>query len=184
MYGWLWLPLALALATAGGTVYVRRAMRHEAGRRRLLPLLRPVMRVMNPRVRRAVDRRESPFGVLHHRGRRSGAAYHTPIAVGRRPGGVLVPLMYGPGTDWCRNVLAAGRCTLTFEGAEVALTDPRVVPARVAEAHLTAETRREWQGLGVARYLSLTYAPRAGGPGARAGAPPPRPPLPDRRTPC
>jgi deazaflavin-dependent oxidoreductase (nitroreductase family) len=160
MVGWLWLPLTAAGVIAWATVYFRRATRTEAGRKRLLPLLRPVMRVMNPRVKRAVERRESPFGVLHHIGRRSGAAYHTPVAVGRTPGGVFVPLMYGPGTDWCRNIVAAGRCTLTFDGQELALTAPEVVPASVAEAQLPAETLRRWRGQGIAHYLSLAYAPR------------------------
>jgi deazaflavin-dependent oxidoreductase (nitroreductase family) len=116
------------------------------------------MRVMNPRVIRAVERRESAFGVLHHRGRRSGASYHTPVAVGRTSDGVLVPLMYGARTDWCRNILAAGSCTLTFDGEDLALTAPEVVLAQVAESQLSAETLKEWQGQGIARYLKLLFA--------------------------
>ena len=161
MNGWVWVLVGLTVlgvVGAGGRAYFRTAIRNEAGRKRLLPLLRPVMRVMNPRVMRAVERRESPFGVLHHVGRRSGAARHTPIAVGRTPTGVAIPLMYGPGTDWCRNVLAAGRCTVMFEGEELALTQPRVAPASAVEEQLAPETLREWQGMGIARYLLLTSA--------------------------
>ena len=170
MYGWRWLALSMALAIVSATVYISKALRNEAGRVRLLPVLRPVMRVMNPRVLRAVERRESPFGVLRHVGRRSGAAYHTPVAVGRTPDGVLVPLMYGPGADWCRNILAAGRCTLTFRGEEAALTAPEVVLPGVAEPQLPAETLREWRGQGIAHYLSLKYAPRVAGAAAPAAA--------------
>jgi len=36
-------------------------------------------------------------------------------------------------TDWCKNVLAAGWCTLTLNGGQHALTDPDVIPARDAE---------------------------------------------------
>jgi hypothetical protein len=65
--------------------------------------------------------------------------------------------------------LAAGRCALTFDGKELALTAPEVVPPGVAEAQLPAETLREWQGHGIAHYLSLKYAPRV--EGERAPAP-------------
>jgi deazaflavin-dependent oxidoreductase (nitroreductase family) len=140
-------------------MYFRRAVRSEAGRIHLLPALRPVMRVMNPRTVRAVARRQSPFSVLHHVGRRSGVEYHTPVAAARTSDGVLVPLMYGPGTDWCRNILAAGRCTLTFDGEELALAAPEVVRAAVAEPQLPAETQQRWLGQGIEHYLSLRYAP-------------------------
>ncbi len=157
MTGAFW-PLLLATTAIGcATIYVRSALRTEAGRRRLLPVLRPVMRVMNPRVIRAVDRQESDFGVLHHIGRRSGVPYHTPVAIGRTPEGVLIPLMYGPDTDWCRNIVAAGHCTLTVDGEELALTTPEVLPAPVAETRLSPEVLSRWRGEGIARYLSLQY---------------------------
>ena len=49
------------------------------------------------------------FGVVVHRGRRSGNQYRTPVNVFPRPGGrYVVALTYGPDTDWLKNVLAAG----------------------------------------------------------------------------
>jgi hypothetical protein len=44
----------------------------------------------------------------------------------------VVALTYGPGTDWVRNVLAAGECRLERRGRRVRLVNPRVVrdPAR------------------------------------------------------
>jgi hypothetical protein len=115
-------------------------------------VLRPVMRLMNPRIARAVERQQSRFGVLHHVRRRSGVEYHTPVAAARTPDGVLVPLIYGPGTDWCRNILKAGYCTLTFDGEELALAVPRVVGTAIAEPQLPLETLRG----GRARALSTT----------------------------
>jgi deazaflavin-dependent oxidoreductase (nitroreductase family) len=152
------LVLCATLLIASASVYLRRAVTSEAGRIRLLPLLRPVMRVMNPRTIRAVERRRSPFGVLHHVGRRSGAQYHTPVAAARTSDGVLVPLMYGPDTDWCRNILAAGHCRLTFDGEELALTAPHVVRAAVAESQLPPEAQQRWLGQGIEHYLSLKHA--------------------------
>ena len=67
------------------------------------------------------------FGVVIHHGRRSGRAYRTPVNVFRRPGGVLIALTYGPGSDWVRNVLAEGGCTLETHGRHFRLRDPRLV---------------------------------------------------------
>jgi deazaflavin-dependent oxidoreductase (nitroreductase family) len=154
----LWILLSVIISISGAAVYVTKALRSEAGRKRLLPLLRPLMHVINPRMVRAIERRRSSFGVVHHSGRRSGRAYHTPVDVGRTPSGVLVPLPYGPETDWCRNVLAAGRCTLTVDGEEVALTAPEVLLPVVAEAQLPTGKLREWRRDGIAHYLSLKRA--------------------------
>jgi deazaflavin-dependent oxidoreductase (nitroreductase family) len=151
--------LGVTLVIAAASTYFGRAVKTEAGRIRLLPVLRPVMRLMNPRTIRAVERRQSPFGVLHHVGRRSGVEYHTPVAAARTSEGVLVPLMYGPDTDWCRNILAAGHCTLTFDGEELALTAPQVVRAAIAEPQLPAEVQQRWLGQGIEHYLSVSYAP-------------------------
>jgi len=160
MHRRLWLALLIAVSIGSATMRVNAMLRTERGRRRLFPVLRLIMRVMNPRMIRAVESGESPFGVLHHVGRRSGISYDTPVAVGRTAEGVIVPLMYGPGTAWCRNILAAGQCTLTFEGEEMVLTAPEVITPPNAEARLSAETLHEWHGQGMAHYLSLVDARR------------------------
>ena len=72
------------------------------------------------------------LGILIHRGRRTGRAYRTPLAVFRRPGGYAIALTYGPEAEWVHNVLAAGGAVLERGGVRRRLTDPRVVrdPAR------------------------------------------------------
>lgn len=72
-------------------------------------------------------RRLPGWGVVCHRGRKSGRAFETQVNVFRRPGGYVVALTYGPGTDWVKNVLAAGECDLVTRHRRVHLTDPRVV---------------------------------------------------------
>jgi hypothetical protein len=52
--------------------------------------------------------------------------------------------MYGPGTDWCRNILAAGHCTLTFDGEALVLAGPDVIRAAIAEPQLPAEVQQRW----------------------------------------
>jgi deazaflavin-dependent oxidoreductase (nitroreductase family) len=66
------------------------------------------------------------FGVIVHRGRRSGRVYRTPVAAIRRPGGYVVALPYGVG-DWTKNVVAAGGCELQKRRGLVRLTNPRLV---------------------------------------------------------
>jgi deazaflavin-dependent oxidoreductase (nitroreductase family) len=67
------------------------------------------------------------FGVVTHRGRRSGAEFHTPVSVFPKPGRVVFALTYGADSDWVRNVLAAGSCDLHSRGRTVHLVDPRIV---------------------------------------------------------
>ncbi len=66
------------------------------------------------------------FGVVIHRGRRSGTQYQTPINVFVRDGGYLVALTYGPDADWVKNVLAAGGCEIRTRRREHRLTSPRL----------------------------------------------------------
>lgn len=66
------------------------------------------------------------FGVIVHTGRKTRRRFHTPVNVFRRPGGYVVALTYGPDSDWVRNVLAAGGCTLETRGRTVRLTRPRL----------------------------------------------------------
>lgn len=67
------------------------------------------------------------LGLVVHRGRTSARQYRTPVNVFPRPGGrYVVALTYGPGTDWVRNVIAAGGCELLTRGRHVELTAPRL----------------------------------------------------------
>lgn len=79
-------------------------------------------RVFNPR---AIAGGRWP--VLTHVGRTSGTTYRTPLDAHPVDGGYVFVLVYGSGSDWVRNVLAAGRADLRVEGQQVELTAPRVV---------------------------------------------------------
>jgi deazaflavin-dependent oxidoreductase (nitroreductase family) len=59
------------------------------------------------------------FGVIIHRGRRSGRVYETPINVFRCSDGYVVALTYGAGADWVRNVLTVGACDLITRGSRM-----------------------------------------------------------------
>ncbi len=97
------------------------------------------------------------FAVLHHRGRRSGRRYRIPVNVFVHGDRYLVALTYGPDTDWLRNVLAAGRCTLTTRGRVVALRSPRVYrdPSR---AGMPLPVRLVLARIGVEEFLEMRAA--------------------------
>src|SRR5262245_3636770 len=66
------------------------------------------------------------FGVMVHSGRKTHRQYRTPVNVFRRSGNYVVALTYGPDTDWVRNVLASGECTLETRGRTIRLSRPRL----------------------------------------------------------
>jgi deazaflavin-dependent oxidoreductase (nitroreductase family) len=65
--------------------------------------------------------------VLNHVGRSSGKRYRTPLDAHRVNGGYLFILVYGSGSDWVKNVLAAGTAVLEIDGDEIDLVSPRLV---------------------------------------------------------
>jgi hypothetical protein len=71
------------------------------------------------------------LGALHHVGRRSGRRYVTPLSAYRLGDGFVLGVAY-PDVGWCRNVLAAGKCTPTWNGKEYALERPELIPATEA----------------------------------------------------
>jgi deazaflavin-dependent oxidoreductase (nitroreductase family) len=64
------------------------------------------------------------FGIVQHRGRKSGREFSTPINIFRRDGGYVVCLTYGVKSDWMRNVLAAGECSVITRRRTYRLVNP------------------------------------------------------------
>ena len=81
---------------------------------------------INPVARRLAGR-FPPFILVRHVGRTSGTRYDTPVWGFRQPGGFLIVLTYGPGTDWLRNLQAAGTCEGVYGKMTYTLTEPRIV---------------------------------------------------------
>jgi deazaflavin-dependent oxidoreductase (nitroreductase family) len=68
------------------------------------------------------------WAAVAHRGRTSGRTYTTPVAIAAStPDAVYIALPWGPGTDWVRNLQAAGGGTVRWKGASYAATEPTVV---------------------------------------------------------
>ena len=69
---------------------------------------------------------------LSHTGRTSGKPYETPVAVIPTDSTFIIALPWGRGTDWVRNVRAAGGCTIRWRGADYACSEPEFVDQEVA----------------------------------------------------
>jgi deazaflavin-dependent oxidoreductase (nitroreductase family) len=83
-----------------------------------------------------------PLAVVHHRGRKSGRAYRTPVVAFRTAGGFVVPMTYGRDVDWGRNLIAAGGGEIVQMGRHYAVRRPRIVGGDRARTHLPALVRR------------------------------------------
>jgi hypothetical protein len=99
------------------------------------------------------------LGALHHIGRRSGRTYVTPLSAYRLGEGFVLGVAY-PEVDWCRNVSAAGKCTLTWNGKKYALERPELIPAAQAMKAYSLLVKPFAVGPGTKTFLWLHPADR------------------------
>jgi deazaflavin-dependent oxidoreductase (nitroreductase family) len=120
--------------------------------------LRGAARAFNPLVLSFAGTRLMPlYGVLRHRGRRSGKLFRTPVVVRPTIHGFIVPMPWGERTDWYRNVRAAGECVIRWKGREYPLIQPEVISAAEAEASFGAKQAAMMTRLGISRCLQLRH---------------------------
>jgi hypothetical protein len=76
------------------------------------------------------------YSALKHIGRSSGREYVSPLTAYPLGDGFVMAVLYGEAAkvDWCRNVMAAGRCVLKTGGQEYVLEKPEIIPASKALA--------------------------------------------------
>lgn len=128
--------------------------------RRLQDRLRVVNKhVLNPVLLRLAGRRYVPYGLVRHEGRRSGRTYDTPVLVGTTGDRVVVPLIYGADTDWCRNVRAAGECTVLWQGRAYRATSPRLVEPGEAPGAFPGWAHPLIRAAGAREYLAMDRGP-------------------------
>jgi deazaflavin-dependent oxidoreductase (nitroreductase family) len=108
------------------------------------------------------------YGVITHTGRRSGKTFRTPVVVRPTGDGFIVPMPWGEGTDWYRNVRAAGGCVIRWKGRDYPLTQPEVIddPAAVRGAFGPFQ-RAAMTRLGIDRWLRLRHRARPNQPPVR-----------------
>jgi hypothetical protein len=76
----------------------------------------------------------------------------------RVEGGFILPLPYGTGVDWLRNVLAAGRATITVGGQTYDVAEPVIIGADAAGPQLSCRRRQAFQRFSIDKYVKLTLA--------------------------
>lgn len=139
--------MARTLATSSTT----RSERPLAGR--IFGLFTPVL---NQLVTRIAGRRYVPLYVLlRHRGRRSGRTYATPVVGMRVPGGFAIPMAFGEGADWYRNIVAEGGASLRRHGTEHHLANPMAIDPDSAGSPFPSWQRPVFRALGIRRFLFL-----------------------------
>jgi deazaflavin-dependent oxidoreductase (nitroreductase family) len=95
------------------------------------------------------------WAVVRHRGRRSGKVYSTPIAIRPTPDGFVLPLPWGAGTDWCRNLRAAGGGVIRWGGADIDVTSPEIIDAADAMPAFDAYMRPIVKLIGIKKFLRV-----------------------------
>ena len=95
------------------------------------------------------------WAVVRHRGRKSGKLYSTPIAIRPIPDGFVLPLPWGEGTDWCRNLRAAGGGVVHWGGADIEVSDPVIIDAADAMPAFDAYMRPIVKLIGIKKFLRV-----------------------------
>ena len=122
-------------------------------------VVRSVARLVNPLVIWIAGRRWMPIlGVLHHRGRRSGRMYQTPLGMRRLGDSFVMPRTFGEDAAWYRNILAAGGCSVTYLGHDYTLVAPEVIDYAAAAPAFPRYERLQFRLLGIDEFLRLRIA--------------------------
>ena len=122
-------------------------------------LMRAFTRVTDPITRPLAGHRFFKlWAVVHHVGRRSGTRYETPVAIVTTPDGLVIPLPWGERTQWARNVLEAGGCTLQWGGAEYSLVAPSLIHRDEADQFFNRALRLGVSTFGMSVFLRLRKA--------------------------
>jgi deazaflavin-dependent oxidoreductase (nitroreductase family) len=112
-------------------------------------------RYANPWMLKIAGRGTNPQGIITHVGRKSGRIYSTPITPTPIPNGFIIALPYGTDVDWCRNILAAGNCTLQWHGTTYNLVKPQLVDAASIASSLPSINQAFLRFLKVTHVLKL-----------------------------
>ncbi|WP_392543915.1 nitroreductase family deazaflavin-dependent oxidoreductase [Oryzobacter telluris] len=102
------------------------------------------------------------WATAEHRGRKSGKSYTTPIAIAASTtDSLFVALPWGSGTDWVRNLQAAGGGTVRWKGVAHAVSEPTIVSADEPLAAAGGIQRRMLARWRMEHYLRLHRASSA-----------------------
>ena len=123
-------------------------------------VMRPMTRLLNPLIRKLAGRRHFRMAALvRHVGRRSGRSYLAPVTARRAGDVVLIALTFGNGSDWSRNVRAAGGCSIRLEGNDYEATQPELLSREEAKPYIRSAfglmERAGVRMLGIRQFMRL-----------------------------
>ena len=124
-----------------------------------LSSLRVGTRLFNPLTLAHAGSRHLPLlAVVHHRGRRSGRSYATPLGARLTADGFVIPLTFGDRADWFRNVRAAGECVIRWRGADYPVIEPEVVDWETARSAFYPVERVLMPLIGIEQFVRVRHA--------------------------
>lgn len=123
-------------------------------------VFKPLTKILNPLIRQLAGRRHFNMAArIYHRGRRTGRTYVTPATARLSGDRFWVSLTFGPNSDWCKNVRAAGECTIRWHGQDYHAIRPVVVNRSEALAGAGKAFKRSekamMKAIGVNQFLRL-----------------------------
>jgi deazaflavin-dependent oxidoreductase (nitroreductase family) len=101
------------------------------------------------------------YGLLRHVGRTSGKAYEIPIVALPFPGGFMIPLPFGEGTQWLKNIEAADQAGLRHAGHDYVIDQPEVVDLATAKPDLPGWVRFAAGRAGIEHFVRVRQVSRA-----------------------
>jgi deazaflavin-dependent oxidoreductase (nitroreductase family) len=133
-------------------------------------VMRPMTKVLNPLIGKLAGRPH--FGMaaqIRHVGRRSGRPYVTSVGARRSGDVIVIPLTFGNGSDWSRNVRAAGRCSIRLDGRDYDATNPVFLDSQEArplvKSVFSPLMRGGFRLLGIRQFMRLQISPASARPG-------------------
>jgi hypothetical protein len=95
------------------------------------------------------------WGVLRHVGRKSGTTYEIPIVALPTRGGFLIPLPFGDGTQWLKNIQASDRAGLRHAGFDYVIDHPELVDLESAGPDLPRWVRFAARRVGIGQFVRV-----------------------------
>lgn len=128
----------------------------RVNRHRVRTLIRAFNRIiLNPLMLRFAGRQGFYAAVVRHVGRRSGRSFATPVVMVSTSDGFVMPLPYGAETDWCRNILAAGSCSVQYQGTIYQVDSPRIITAAEGLPAFPARQQRSFRLFKIRQFLQV-----------------------------
>jgi hypothetical protein len=124
--------------------------------------LRLIARLTAPIARVGAGRRFlTVWAMVEYAGRKSGKRYRIPLALHRTADGFIFPIAFGRGTQWPLNVVAAGGCTMRWDGRTFEVTDPQIVGREVGIPAFAPFERPILRAIRTERFLIVRGGPPA-----------------------